>query len=249
MTGKIDENIDLVFLNARGDLLRRSAAQIAPCRRMWTQRCRRLVRLRCQTVSVYIKMRAIVHRQHRLDKMQHHIAAKIRRNIPNADLLVPIGLPFRTVRNILKNFLIRAVGAEQFIHIRLLRILCEEERTVQRRIRRLFLIRAAIKLRRPHITHTIGDGSPQPHKRMPQRRAPRCKIRFCERHCPRQISLPLYGIGMEIAQHIVLHAGSKRRFCALLRLCALPRLERRKDARSYLLDVSTDSIVTDGRRL
>ena len=83
---QIDENIDLIRMNLRGDLLRRMSAHLPPLIRMRTQPSRHLIRLLRRAVNIDRKARAVIHRQKGLHEMLQHIAAKVRRNIAHANL-------------------------------------------------------------------------------------------------------------------------------------------------------------------
>ena len=132
---------------------------------------------------------------------------------------------------------------KEFLLVHILCILRQEEGTIQRRIRRLLLVGAAIELRRPHIPHPIGDGSTQPHELMAQCTAPRAQILLRESHRARQISLPLHSIGIEIAQHIVLPARSNGAFRDLLCRSILLRAEQSKHTAAQGLTVLIHTIV------
>ena len=249
MPRKINENIDRIRVNACSDVLWYSRAQIAPHSHMGAQRRRYLIRLLCRTIGIDLETCTVISCQQRLHKMLHDIAAKIRRDIADTNLLTAAGHRVRVARDIRKECIVCTVRTKQLIRVHNLCILCKQKRTVEPRIGRLLLIGTLIELCRPHIAHAIGDSSTQPHELMTKLAAPRCQIRLCHGHGARQIPLPLHGIGMKIAQHIILYACSKGALCAFLRFGIMLRCKGRKNTVFQRLYIHTHTIVTNGERL
>ena len=132
---------------------------------------------------------------------------------------------------------------KELLVIHILCILRQKEGTIQRRIGRLLLIGAAIVLRRPHIAHPIGNGGTQPHELMAQRIAARLQICLRESHRTRQIPLPLYGVGVEIAEHILRCAMRHGILRELLRRSILLCPKEGKESLPQSLTVLIDTIV------
>ena len=90
MSRQIDENIHLIRMDLRGDLLCRTSAHLPPLIRVRTQPGRHLIRLLRRAVYIDRKARVVIHRQKGLHEMLQHIAAKVRRNIAHANPLMRV---------------------------------------------------------------------------------------------------------------------------------------------------------------
>ena len=198
MTRQVNEYINLIRMNPRGNFLRRILSQITPHSGMRTQCRRHLIRILCRTVHIDLEVRVVIRRQQRLHEMLQDIATKIRRNVANADLPVLIGRSICIARDICKQCAICAMRAEEFVRVHILRILCEQKRAVESHIGRLLIIGTFVVFRCLHIAHAIGNGGAQPHELMTEIRAPRRQILLCKFHRTRQIALSLYRIRMKI---------------------------------------------------
>ena len=210
---------------------------------MRTQRLRHIIRFLRQTISIHRKGCTIIAEQQRLNKILHHIAAKIRREIAHTDPLVRIRcmcIPGHIFEELVEN----AVRTKEFCRIDILRILCKEKGTIQCRIQRLLLIRSIIKCCRLRVPDTVGDGRPQLQKFLAHLRACCIEICLCEPHGMRQIPQTLDGIDVQITENIILRSAGNGCVCRLSRQLILLSVQCLEHKRLYRMNIKRCSSLT-----
>ena len=181
--------------------------------------------------------------------MLQYIAAKVRRDIADANFLMCMRRIVGIARHAVKEMRVAQMRAKEFLLIHSLRVLRQQNGTVERGILRLLLVGTTVELRRTHIPHAIGNCGAQTHKLVAQRCPARCDIVLRKHHRTRQIALPLHSVCVEIAEHIILCACGKCTSCTLLRLGIAFRRKCRKNTVFQRRKIHTHTIVISGRGL
>ncbi len=154
-----------------------------------------------------------------------------------------IGSGKRVLRHICKDPAIIGVRRKKRRFINLPRVLCEEKRAVQPRVRRLLPIGVIIKFRRLRIPDPIRRSRTQSHVFMAHLRTSRRDIICRLAESARQISHPLQRIGMKIADHIVRRTCPNRFLRKMQCLGIALRRKRSEDPVFQCRIGSTHSIV------